>query len=300
MVILLILPNVAGAIVTVPVPVGLNVTVALAGLNVVVFEEVKVVNAPVLAVLAPILILLMLPNVAGAIVTLPVPVGLIETEALFGLIVVVEVELNPANVLDNPVLTAPVTPIPPVTINVPDEVFVLAVPAVNVVAALLVRVVKAPLALCTVPIGVFCMLPAYNLSPMPTPPTMVNAPVVVLVDPVAKGMLILVLVQVVTSVPLTVAVILPLTVGIVTFVVPKLILFGVAHSMPVPVDTNACPAVPVAPPAVNVPVMVVLVNLPVDAVVAPILILLFVPNAAGFKVTVPVPGGLTVIDAFAG
>jgi len=46
--------------------------------------------------------------------------------------------------------------------------------------------------------------------------------------------------------------------------------------------------------------MVVLVNLPVDAVVAPILILLIVPNAAGFKVTVPVPVGLTVIDAFAG
>jgi hypothetical protein len=156
MVMLLILPATAGLIVTVaPVPVGLKITAAFDGDNVTVELAVKVVNAPVLLVVAPILILLIVPKVAGAIVTVPVPVGLNVTAALAGLILVVDVELNPANVLDNPVLTAPVTPIPPVTTNVPVDVEVLAVLAVKVVAALLVKVVNAPELRTAVPIGEF-------------------------------------------------------------------------------------------------------------------------------------------------
>jgi hypothetical protein len=145
---------------------------------------VKLVNLPVLAVVAPILILLIVPAVAGAIVTVPVPVGEIVTVAFDGLMFVVDVELNPANVLDSPALTAPVNPIPPDTTNVPVVVVVDAVFCVNVTAPLAVNEVNAAELATLDPIGVFCRLPAYNLSEIPTPPVTTNVPVVVDVDPV--------------------------------------------------------------------------------------------------------------------
>jgi hypothetical protein len=88
---------VAGAIVTVPVPDGLIVTVALAGLNPTVELASSVVKLPAALVVAPMLMLLIVPAVlgltvnapAGLIVTVPVPVGLSVTAALAGLNVVV-------------------------------------------------------------------------------------------------------------------------------------------------------------------------------------------------------------------
>ena len=49
---LLIVPTLAGAIVTEPVPLGLNVTLALAGLNVVVLAEVNALtlNVPIVVI----------------------------------------------------------------------------------------------------------------------------------------------------------------------------------------------------------------------------------------------------------
>ena len=72
--------------VTVPVPVG-DITVltllpfiSTAPISVVVLFAARVVNAPVLLVVAPMLILLMVPAVFGLIVTVPVPNGVIEVE----------------------------------------------------------------------------------------------------------------------------------------------------------------------------------------------------------------------------
>ena len=75
--ILLILPAVAGLIVTVPVPVGLIATLALAGDNVAVPVVLKVVKRPVDGVVAPTGVLLMLPPLITAvgIVAVPVKVG---------------------------------------------------------------------------------------------------------------------------------------------------------------------------------------------------------------------------------
>jgi hypothetical protein len=56
-------PNVAGLMVTTPVPVGLNTTLALAGDNVTVELADNVVNAPVDAVVAPIVVPLIEPPV---------------------------------------------------------------------------------------------------------------------------------------------------------------------------------------------------------------------------------------------
>jgi hypothetical protein len=156
---LLIVPAVAGAIVTVPVPVGLKITLALAGENVAVDVVVNVVNLPVVAVVAPILMLLIVPAVAGAIVTVPVPVGEIVTLALAGLKIVVFVDVRPLKELDNPELMAPVNPIPPDTTNVPDVVVVDAVFCVNVTAPLAVSEVNAAVLATLEPIGVFCKLP---------------------------------------------------------------------------------------------------------------------------------------------
>jgi len=110
---LLMVPAVAGFSVTVPVPVGLIATFADAGLNVVVLDADRVVKAPVLAVVAPMDRLLMVPAVAGLIVTNPVPVGLNTTLALAGLNVTV---LDADNVS---VVIPPVNPLGPVvTVNV--------------------------------------------------------------------------------------------------------------------------------------------------------------------------------------
>jgi hypothetical protein len=98
----------AGLMVTVPVPVGLIATLAEAGLSVTVPVAVIVVNRPAAAVVTPMDKLLMVPAVAGLIVTNPVPVGLNTTLALAGLNVTV---LDADNVS---VVIPPVNPLGPV------------------------------------------------------------------------------------------------------------------------------------------------------------------------------------------
>jgi hypothetical protein len=85
MFVLLMLPVVAGLIATVPVPVGLIVTVAFDGLNPTAALASSVVKLPAPLVVPPIATLLIVPAVAGAIVTVPVPVGLAVTFAFAGL-----------------------------------------------------------------------------------------------------------------------------------------------------------------------------------------------------------------------
>jgi hypothetical protein len=296
MLILLIVPAVAGAIVTVPVPVGLSTTLALAGENVAVDVVVNVVNLPVAAVVAPIFVLSILPTVAGAIVTEPVPVGEIVTVALAGLSVVVFVDVNPLNVLDNPELTAPVKPIPPDTTNVPVEVVVEAVFCVNVTAPLAVKLVNAAELATLDPIGVFCKLPAYNLSDIPTPPVTTNVPDVVDVDPVfCVNVTAALAVNVVTAAELAV------TDPIGVFC--KLPAYNLSD-IPTPPVTTSVPLVVLVDPVFCVSVTAALavnvVNAPVLLVEAPILMLLIVPSVAGLIVTTPVPVGLNTTLAFAG
>jgi len=85
MFVLLILPVVPGLMFTVPVPVGLIVTAAFAGLKPTAALASNVVNAPEPLVVAPTDTLLIVPAVAGLIVTVPVPVGLAVTFAFAGL-----------------------------------------------------------------------------------------------------------------------------------------------------------------------------------------------------------------------
>ena len=73
---LLILPNVVGAIVITPVPVGLIVTLAFAPVTDTAPVADRAVNAPVLGVVAPMAMLLIDPKLVGLIVTVPEPVGL--------------------------------------------------------------------------------------------------------------------------------------------------------------------------------------------------------------------------------
>ena len=70
-VMLLIVPSVAGPMVTTPVPVGCNSTFALAGLNVTVLDAVSVVNDPVEPLIP---ILLIEPVVPDEMVIVPAPV----------------------------------------------------------------------------------------------------------------------------------------------------------------------------------------------------------------------------------
>jgi hypothetical protein len=83
--VLLILPVVPGLILTVPVPVGLIVTAAFAGLKPTAALAFNVVNAPAPLVVPPIATLSIVPAVAGLTVTVPVPVGLAVTLAFAGL-----------------------------------------------------------------------------------------------------------------------------------------------------------------------------------------------------------------------
>ena len=74
-------------------------------------------------------------------------------------------------------------------------------------------------------------------------------------------------------------------------------------------EVKTCPAVPVDPDTANVLLKLMVVNLPVDAVVAPIAMLSIVPalvgfiwiepDPVGFMCTWPVPVGLMSICAFA-
>ena len=97
MLILLIVPAVAGLIVTNPVPVGDMTTLALAGLRATAPVAVKVVNRPAAAVVTPIEALLIVPAVAGLMVTTPVPVGDMTTLALAGLSVAAPVLVRVVN-----------------------------------------------------------------------------------------------------------------------------------------------------------------------------------------------------------
>lgn len=94
-------PAVAGLIVTVPVPVGLATTLALAGLKDTAPVAVRVVDLTARGVVTPIEVLFIVEAVAGLMVTVPVPVGLIVTVALAGLNVVV---LDDDRVVNAPVL----------------------------------------------------------------------------------------------------------------------------------------------------------------------------------------------------
>ena len=58
-----------------------------------------------------------------------------------------------------------------------------------------------------------------------------------------------------------------------------------------PLEVKTCPAEPVAPDNANVLLKSMVVNLPVDAVVAPIDILLIVPRLVGAISIAPVPVG---------
>ena len=137
----LIVNPAAGLIVTLPVPVGLIVTFALLGLNPTVELASNVVNAPVLLVLAPILVLLIVLAVdglivnapAGLIATVPVPVGLIVTFALLGLNPTVELA---SNVVKFP----PARVVPPIV-----TLFIVPVAAdVNVIAPVPEGVIETP------------------------------------------------------------------------------------------------------------------------------------------------------------
>lgn len=149
--------------VTEPVPVGLKLRLAFAGVKVTVSLALKVVNAPLLGVALPIgveliddadkevnapdcgLVLpttipLIAPTVAGFIVTVPVPVGLKLRLAFVG---------------------------------------------VNVTALLALKVVNAPLLAVALPIGVELILPpvivepTLRFPPIPAPPPTLRVPVVV-------------------------------------------------------------------------------------------------------------------------
>ena len=130
-------------------------------------ELVNVVNVPAAAVVAPMVILLIEPIVAGLIVTLPVPVGCKLTLLLAGFRVTVLLAVNVPVTTSLPVtLKSPPTfkflamPTPPLTTTAPLVVPVLCVVDVNVVAPLLVNVVNAPLLLVVAPILILSMLPA--------------------------------------------------------------------------------------------------------------------------------------------
>jgi hypothetical protein len=75
MLMLLIEPVVVGPIVTCPVPVGLRFTLAFAPVTLTAPIADKLVNCPVFGVVAPILMLLIVPSWVGPIVSTPLPVG---------------------------------------------------------------------------------------------------------------------------------------------------------------------------------------------------------------------------------
>jgi hypothetical protein len=120
MFVLLILPVVAGLIVTDPLPVGLIVTFAFAGLSAMVPVAVKEVNAPALGLFAPIITLLIDPVVAGFTVKLLVtnkfgkfpPV--LNDSVLVAVLVVIAIPEMPATVsvllvASKPIVSCPVT-----------------------------------------------------------------------------------------------------------------------------------------------------------------------------------------------
>jgi hypothetical protein len=70
-------PGAVGAIVTTPVPVGLIVTLAFAPVTDTAPVADNAVKTPVVGVVAPMVMLLIVPGFVGLIITVPVPVGLI-------------------------------------------------------------------------------------------------------------------------------------------------------------------------------------------------------------------------------
>jgi hypothetical protein len=116
------LPVTAGFNITVPVPVGLIVVLALFPLNVTLPVADKIVNVAGAGVVAPIVTLLIFPVTAGFTVNVPVPVGLIIMLALFGLKFTVDNAVNPLNVPAAGAV-APITTllIAPVTVGFADN-----------------------------------------------------------------------------------------------------------------------------------------------------------------------------------
>jgi hypothetical protein len=160
--------------------------------------------------------------------------------------------LLPATLKVLPRNIAPLTPTPPVTTTVPVVVELLAVPAVNVVAALLVNVVNAPVDLVVAPIGVL-----FKLVAVVTPnvvvllePSVVNAPVDLVVAPMG------VLFKLVAVVTPNVVVLLELSVvnaPVLGVILPigVLLMLEVVNVPP----TFKLPLIPTPPVTTNVPVV---------------------------------------------
>jgi hypothetical protein len=124
-------------------------------LPVIVFVTVSPVNVPTDVMLGCAAVVTV-PAVAADPDTLPVMVFVtvnpdnVPTEVILGCEAVCNVPVT-VLALTDPAFTAPLTPTPPVTTNVPELVLVLVVLAVNVVAELAVNDVNAPLPLVLAP-----------------------------------------------------------------------------------------------------------------------------------------------------
>ena len=310
----------AGLIVTVPVPLGLIVTLALAGLNPTVELASSVVNAPVDRVVDPIGVFckldasngwfeVHLPVLCTQLIVLsvapfrviPPPLAVVSVGLavspnvilISSTLTVVEliVLVVPLTVKLPVITTAPPTfkfsliPTPPVTTTVPLPVVVLEVLAVNVVAPLLVNVVNAPVERVLAPILVLLMvLAAVGL--------IVSAPVGLIVTVVA-GLIVTLPVPVgdiATGALAGLSVVVPLVVKLTKPVEPPTFKFSL---IPTPPVTTSVPVLDptLLVPAVNVvaPLLVSVVNAPVERVVAPILMLLIVPKVPEVIVIVPAP-----------
>ena len=134
--------------------------------NVTALFAVSVVNAPELALLAPIAMSSIAPTIPGLIVTVPAPVGCILIAAAAPFIFTVDVALNvpltvasPVNTLFCPTFKFWLMPTPPVTATVPVALSTLAMFPENVTWSLALSVVKLPAALLTAPITVPSIFP---------------------------------------------------------------------------------------------------------------------------------------------
>jgi hypothetical protein len=163
---LLILPVVAGFTTSVPLPVGLIETTALSPFNVTLPVAVSVVTVTAAGVILPIVMLLIAPVVLGAIVTVPVPLGVSVTVELTGLRLTVLVAVNVVNVATFGEL-APITTlfIAPVVVGLTVKLFVTIkseiVPPVLNVKVLVVALVDTTIPL--VPATVKLLLFAFKL-----------------------------------------------------------------------------------------------------------------------------------------
>lgn len=171
--ILLIVPAVAGLMVTTPVLVGDITTLALAGERVTAPLAVSVVNAPVLVVVAPMDMRLMVPAVAGLMVTTPVPVGDSTTLAFAG----ERVTAAEAPSVVNKPAAAVVAPTVPLMLMLAVPVRLVTVPLDGVPRAPL-KVTKAPAEPTATPRAVTTPVPVVvvaGAAPAPPPRTIALA-----------------------------------------------------------------------------------------------------------------------------